>query len=115
MASQRSYLAVSGIQPSQRRTRASAESKAEKQVVDDFSQTDHEKWLYKIGNLVLISRRKNSELSNADFPTKKRRYFSGNIDAFPNSVRVMENDTWLPEKIEARQREMIKELKRLYE
>jgi uncharacterized protein with ParB-like and HNH nuclease domain len=81
---------------------------------DDFTKEEHINWLNKIGNLVLLSRRKNSELSNAEFTVKKKKYFSGNIDGFPNSLRVMANNRWLPATLEERQKEMIKELKNYY-
>ena len=38
---------------------------------------DQERWVHKLANLVLLTRRKNSQASNYDFGTKKSLYFSG--------------------------------------
>ncbi|WMJ74108.1 DUF262 domain-containing HNH endonuclease family protein [Cytophagaceae bacterium ABcell3] len=60
-----------------------------------YSESEHQYWKDKAGNLILISRRKNAAQSNKDFNDKKERYFKSNIELFSNSIRVM-NDfhTW---------------------
>ena len=55
----------------------------------DFSDNDREEWTNKIGNLVLISRRKNSAQGRRDFAEKKQKYFEKNIELFRNSLRVI--------------------------
>ena len=63
----------------------------------DFKEEEREEWTNKLGNLVLISRRKNSSQSNLDYLDKKQRYFKGNIELFSNSIRVFQNyPTWTP-------------------
>ena len=42
----------------------------------------------RIGNLVLISRRKNSSQGNKEYADKKNKYFKSNIELFSNSVRI---------------------------
>lgn len=67
------------------------------QWVRDFSESDREEWTHKLGNLVLISRRKNSQQGRLDFEEKKKKYFTNSIETFPNSIRVLRNDLWRPE------------------
>ena len=44
----------------------------------DFSDQEREQWTNKIGNLVLISRKKNSSQGRMDFSDKKTKYFKNN-------------------------------------
>lgn len=61
----------------------------------DFSDLDREEWTNKLGNLVLISRRKNSAQGNKDYIDKRDRYFKNNIELFSNSVRIYNQyPTW---------------------
>lgn len=61
----------------------------------DFSDVDRDFWTNKLGNLVLISRRKNSSQGNKEYSDKKTKYFKNNIELFSNSVRVYnEYLTW---------------------
>jgi len=61
----------------------------------DFTDADREEWTNKLGNLVLISRRKNSAQSNKEYADKKDKYFKSNIELFSNSVRIYNNySTW---------------------
>lgn len=57
----------------------------------DFSNADRDEWTDKLGNLILISRRKNSSFGNRDFNEKRIKYFNGNINMFSNSIRVFNN------------------------
>lgn len=59
----------------------------------DFSDAEREEWTNKLGNLVLISRRKNSAQGNKDYVDKKTKYFTGNIELFSNSVRILSQYT----------------------
>lgn len=61
----------------------------------DFSESDRDKYTDCLGNLVLISRRKNSAQGNLDYHIKKERYFKDNIELFSNSIRIYQNyPTW---------------------
>lgn len=54
-----------------------------------------------LGNLVLISRRKNSSQGNKDYQVKKEKYFKGNIELFSNSIRIyLKYSTWTPDALE---------------
>jgi len=81
----------------------------------DFTDIQIEENKHKIGNLVLISRRKNSSQGNLDYDKKKEKYFQKNIDLFRNSLRILTlNDTWTPKELEENQRSVIEELKKHY-
>lgn len=61
----------------------------------DFNDFEREEWTNKLGNLILISRRKNSALGNKDYIDKRDRYFKNNIELFSNSVRIFNQyPTW---------------------
>jgi len=61
----------------------------------DFTDTERDEWTNKLGNLVLISRRKNSAQGNKEYADKKDKYFKNNIELFSNSVRVYNQfPTW---------------------
>lgn len=61
----------------------------------DFTTIDREDWTNKLGNLVLISRRKNSAQGNREYSDKRDRYFRNNVELFSNSVRIYNQyPTW---------------------
>jgi len=81
----------------------------------DFTDEEREKWINKIGNLVLISRRKNSSQGRKDYSEKKEKYFSKNIELFRNSLRVFNKyPVWNPNNIEENQNIVIAKLKEHY-
>lgn len=77
---------------------------------------DHEmrrKWVHKLGNLVLLSRRKNSSAQNYDFATKKEKYFQtrSGVSLLAITTTVLQRDEWTPEVVEEQHREMLNKLK----
>lgn len=89
--------------------------KDDSQWKKDFSDEERELWLNKIGNLVLISRRKNSSQGRKDYLEKKEKYFSKNIELFRNSLRVYNNYTvWNPAKLEENQNKVINKITEHY-
>jgi len=74
------------------------------------SQELRERSVHRIGNLVLLTRRKNSQAGNLDFAEKKRRYFltSEGVTTFAATTKVLEHEEWSPEIVEARQKELLK-------
>lgn len=61
----------------------------------EFTDTDREDWVNKLGNLVLISRRKNSAQGNKEYADKKEKYFKNNVELFSNSIRIYNQyPTW---------------------
>lgn len=76
---------------------------------------DHEDWVHCIGNLVLLSRKKNAAASNWDFDRKKTEYFSGNgVPSFALTAQVAAMDEWTFEILQDRQVEMIQHLARAW-
>ncbi|WP_321280686.1 DUF262 domain-containing HNH endonuclease family protein [Marinifilum fragile] len=60
----------------------------------DIDSQEHMEWLHRLGNLVLIDRRKNASLSNRLFDEKKIRY-QGAIETRANTNFVfMNNSVW---------------------
>ncbi|MDP3443716.1 MAG: DUF262 domain-containing HNH endonuclease family protein [Ignavibacteria bacterium] len=76
----------------------------------DFTTEEQEKWTHKLGNLILISKRKNSSLGNLDFTEKKNLYLKGRIDIFPSGKIFINYNNWNPQIIEQRQKSLIDEL-----
>ena len=70
-------------------------------------------YVHKIGNLALLSRRKNAEAQNYEFEKKKEKYFtSGNgVSAFAITTQVLQQKEWTPEIIDERQAALISKLR----
>jgi uncharacterized protein with ParB-like and HNH nuclease domain len=58
------------------------------QWVQDFNEDARENWTNRIGNLVLISRRKNSSQGRLDFADKKIKYFINNVEFTAKRMKV---------------------------
>ena len=70
-------------------------------------------WTHKIANLVLLSRRKNSQASNYEFDKKKSEYFQKNgTTTFALTTQVVSESEWTPKVLECRQRELVGALKK---
>lgn len=77
----------------------------------DFNDIDREIWTNRLGNLLLISRRKNSSLGRLDYGDKSKRYFDDKIELFSNSVRVLSNNKrWTKAELEANHKKVLKDL-----
>ena len=78
----------------------------------DFSDNEREIWTNKIGNLVLISRRKNSAQGNKDYSEKKEKYFKKNIELFCNSIRIYQHyPTWTLTDLQNNNKEVLAKIK----
>ncbi len=85
------------------------------QWVKDFSDDERAEWTHKLGNLVLITRRKNSSQGRLDYQDKKKRYFEKCIDTCPNSLRTLhQNDKWTPEELKQNHETVLKGLREHY-
>lgn len=68
----------------------------------------HQQWVHRLGNLALLSRRKNSAASNYDFEKKKAAYFTkGGVSSFALTTKVLQYRSWTVEVMEQRQGEML--------
>ena len=88
---------------------------ADSQGVKDFSEAEREEWTNKLGNLVLISRRKNTSQGNRDYVEKKEKYFEKNIEMFPNSIRIYQNyPEWKLSDLKKNHSDVVTELLNVY-
>jgi hypothetical protein len=66
------------------------------------------KWVHKLGNLALLTRKKNSSASNYEFETKKQSYFAKNdISPFVLTTQVLDKKQWTPTVVAARQKDLL--------
>ena len=72
-------------------------------------ETDRLLWVHRLGNLALLTRKKNSSASNYEFSHKKKAYFANNgISPFPITTQVLQNDQWTPEIVTNRHAELLR-------
>lgn len=68
-------------------------------------------WVHRIGNLALLTRKKNSAASNYDFERKKTAYFAkGGVSPFVLTTQVLNDQEWTQSIISARQQELVARL-----
>lgn len=84
--------------------------KLDSQWITNFSEDERNEWTHKLSNLVLISKRKNSSLSNLDFTQKNEKYFKGRIDIFPSNKIFQTYNEWNTEILKERQKTMTEKL-----
>ncbi len=71
----------------------------------------HQFWVHRLGNLALLSRKKNSSASNRDFAWKKSTYFTkGGTSAFVLTTQVLQHADWTVEVMQQRQDAMLARL-----
>jgi len=80
------------------------------------SKEERERYVNRIGNLVLLSSGKNSQAQNYDFELKKQKYFTtkNGVSPFALTTQVLNEQEWTPEVIERRQKELIGVLKKVW-
>ena len=60
-----------------------------------------------VGNLVLLSKSKNSSARNFDFSIKKERYLKSRVSDYPRSIQVLDYDDWTKDTIMQRTKEAV--------
>ncbi|BAY86484.1 hypothetical protein NIES267_59930 [Calothrix parasitica NIES-267] len=80
------------------------------------TQEQREKYLHRLGNLILLSTYKNSEAQNYDFRKKKQKYFTtkSGVSPFALTTQVLTESEWTPQIIEKRQTNAINKLKEIW-
>lgn len=79
-------------------------------------QEDHDYWLHRLGNLVLLNKRKNSAASNWDLDKKKTKYFvDGDATPFQLTQQVLKRKKWKPKHIEKRQEKVLTALAKTWD
>lgn len=74
------------------------------------------RYVNRLGNLVLLSRRKNSQAQNYDFERKKETYFKSyeSVTTFALTTQVVGEKEWTPAVIERRQKELLAVYRRMW-
>jgi Protein of unknown function DUF262/Protein of unknown function (DUF1524) len=85
-------------------------------LVDFSVEADREQWVHKLANLVLLTRRKNSQAGNLDFSEKKSRYFAtkAGVSNFALTSQVLSEDVWTHDALKRRQAELIGAIETLW-
>jgi len=85
-------------------------------LVDFPVEADREQWVHKLGNLVLLTRRKNAQASNLDFQDKKLKYFAtkAGVTNFALTSQVISESAWTIDTLKRRQAELIGEIEKLW-
>lgn len=81
--------------------------------VSSFNENQRDEWTNKIGNLVLLSGRKNSQARNFDFKKKKDVYFAKKSVPFQITQKIREYDNWSYQSLIKRQEMLIKDFNNL--
>jgi Protein of unknown function DUF262/Protein of unknown function (DUF1524) len=69
---------------------------------------DRFQWVHRLGNLALLTRKKNSSASNYEFDRKKQSYFSnGGVSPFVLTTQVLDKNEWTPAIVADRQRQLL--------
>lgn len=65
-------------------------------------------WIHRLGNLVLLSRTKNSEARNFEFSKKKEKYFASKsgVSSFALTTQVLRETEWNEDVLHRRQTEL---------
>ncbi|MCK4735061.1 MAG: DUF262 domain-containing protein [Methanophagales archaeon] len=82
--------------------------------IEIFSEEERMEWTNKLGNLVLLSGRKNSKAQNYDFNTKKDAYFKGKSTPFRITQIIENEDKWTLEELKARHQKLLKDAKEIF-
>jgi hypothetical protein len=74
------------------------------------------RYTHRIGNLALLSIKKNTQAQNYDFDKKKEKYFAtkNGVSPFVLTTQVLNKKEWTPAVIDNRQKEMGDVLKALW-
>lgn len=82
----------------------------------DFTDVERADLTNKIGNLILLGRGKNASQGRLDYAQKHQRYFTNNINTFPNSLRVFNKyqTSWTKKELHENQANIITTLKNYY-
>lgn len=75
------------------------------------------RYVHQLGNLVLLSRSKNSQARNFDFSLKKHKYFTNSqgVSPFALTTQVLNEEEWKPKVIQRRQKQLISVLKKVWD
>ncbi|WP_417391991.1 DUF262 domain-containing protein [Gimesia sp.] len=79
------------------------------------TQNQRDFYVHRLGNLLLLNRKKNSSARNFDFDRKKNSYFTkGGVSPFPLTSQAISEIEWTPEVIVRRQKLLLESLKNVW-
>jgi hypothetical protein len=65
-------------------------------------------WVHRLGNLALLTRKKNSAANNYDFDRKKSAYFTkGGVSPFVLTTQVLQHPAWTVDVLEEREKQLL--------
>jgi hypothetical protein len=68
-------------------------------------------WVHRLGNLALLTRKKNSAANNYDFDRKKAAYFTkGGVSPFALTTQVLQHSDWTVKVLEEREAQLLEVL-----
>lgn len=79
-----------------------------------FTKEQRDEWTNKLGNLVLLSGKKNSRAQNYDFKKKKEVYFKPKCTPFKITQELEKINAWNIESISSRHRELVNKCISIY-
>ncbi|MFC3885570.1 HNH endonuclease family protein [Bacillus songklensis] len=79
-----------------------------------FTEEERKIWTHRLGNLVLLSRKKNSSANNRDFDIKLKKYFSNGITDFELTKELKNFKGWTIKECEFRQEDLVRKLMGIY-
>lgn len=71
-------------------------------------------WTHRLGNLALLSRRKNSQAQNFEFEKKKDQYFNSPVTPFALTTQIIKQNSWTFDVLQNRHNESLAILKKLW-
>jgi len=78
-----------------------------------FDDEQREEWTNKLGNLVLLSGRKNSQARNFDFKKKKDVYFAKKSVPFQITQKIRTQEDWTPKSLMERHESFVNDFTKL--
>lgn len=82
-----------------------------------FTDQQHEQWVHRLANLILLARRKNSQASNYTFEKKKKKYFATESGSSPFALTtgVLQENEWNLDTLARRQNRLTSALIELWD
>ncbi len=79
-------------------------------------EQEREENLHRLGNLALLSRRKNSQAQNFEFERKKKEYFQRKgVAPFALTTQVLNQQEWTRDVVMERQEQLVEKLKEVWD
>jgi len=84
------------------------------QWLSAFDEEERIQWTHRLGNLVLLSGRKNSRAQNYDFDRKKTVYFKKRSTPFRITQSIESEDKWTLKELKARHEQLLNQARGIF-